>query len=292
MDMAPAMTAAAGFYDDSMIAETAVVTAAAGGYTDSNLPAAETATEKKIIKNADLTIKTQNLTDTYDKLTAKLYELGGSVFSSNTDRGEINASQYAVLTISPEYFDEFLAYADETGNVTQKNISSEDITGSYVDVEIRLENKRRNLEKYYEYLADADNIDSLIMIQNQIDYITAEIESFEAQLQMWNRNLAESRIEVRIIETQDPNAIEIEDVEFSTLSFENMGKLMVNGLKRCADIIATVFQWIIIGVVTLSPVLIAAGVIVTLIIVRHKRKKKTSTTEDIAAQVEKSEKTD
>jgi uncharacterized protein YceK len=276
---APAAAAAADGYSNSMGGDEYVVTEAATAdmYLQSNdLPSSEEVaeSEKKIIRNAELAIETLDIDDTYNKLIAKLFELGGNIHSEESFKNEYRASAYVVLKLPPQNLDAFLAYADECGSVTRKTITSEDITAQYIDTEIRLENKRRNLEKYYEYLDEANRSEDVIAIQNQIDSITADIETYQGMLNYWNRSVAESKVTVSIDQLQDPNEIDIEDVEFSTLSFENMGKIMINGVKKCADVIVTIFQWLIIVIVTLSPVLLLVAVIVTIIILIAKRKKR------------------
>jgi uncharacterized protein YceK len=276
-DGAPAAGAAAE-YSNTMSADAMYETAATTEmYLETKaLPTSEepSDSEKMIIRNAELSMETLDIDDTYNKLTAKLYELGGSIHNEESYKNDFRASANATFKLPPENLDLFLAYADECGNVRRKIITSEDITAQYIDTEIRLENKRRNLEKYYEYLDDATRSEDVIAIQNEIDRITADIETYQGMLNYWNRSVAESQVTVSIEQLQDPNEIDIDDVEFSTLSFENMGKLMVNGVKKCADVIVTIFQWLIIVIVTLSPVLLLVAVIVTVIILIAKLKKR------------------
>ncbi|MDR0904125.1 MAG: DUF4349 domain-containing protein [Ruminococcus sp.] len=252
-------------YSDAMSANGAGYNESAGA----ELPDAEES-EKMIIRNADITIQTLNLDETYGKLTAKLYELGGTIHTEQTEKTDFSAHANAVFKLPPRNLDAFVAYADECGRVTNKSISSEDITAQYIDTEIRLENKRRNLEKFYQYLDEAYNSEDVIRIQREIDQITSDIESYQGQLNYWSRSVAESQVNISIRQLQDPNEIEIEDVEFSTLSAENMGKIMSNGIKKCADVIITLFQWLIIIIVTLLPVILVVAVILAIIFLRRK----------------------
>jgi hypothetical protein len=255
-----------GYYDENA----AVM---AGGMATESLTTdtqIQEASQKKIIRNAEISLETPDMNDAYAKLTAKLKELGGSVYSENKRVNNFSASTDAVFTLPPENLDAFLSYAAEVAEVVTQTITSDDITGSYVDTEVRLENKRRNLEKYYEYLENADTLDEMIMIQNQIDMITTDIETYESMLKLWNSNLSESRVTLELVQPQDPNAVDIEDVEFSTLSFENMGKLMENGIKKCVDVIGTIFQWLVIILFTLLPVIALAGIVVIIIVIRNR----------------------
>ncbi|MDR0975147.1 MAG: DUF4349 domain-containing protein [Ruminococcus sp.] len=232
--------------------------------------AKEAESQRKIIRNAKLSIQTLNIDETYNKLTAKLFELGGSIHTEQSEKNDFSAYANAVFKLPPENLDAFVAYADECGKVTQKTISSQDITADYIDTEIRLENKRRNLEKYYEYLDEAYTSEDVIMIQREIDQITADIETYQGLINYWNSSVSESQVDIEIRQLQDPNEIEIEDVEFSTLSIENMGKIMSNGIKKCADVIITIFQWLIIIIVTLLPVIAVVAVIIIIIFLRRR----------------------
>ncbi|MDR0987168.1 MAG: DUF4349 domain-containing protein [Ruminococcus sp.] len=259
---------------DGAVAETTMAMASDEMYAidtgvGTDLPdAAES--EKMIIRNADISIQTLNLDETYSKLTAKLYELGGSIHTENTEKNDFSAYANAVFNLPPQNLDAFLAYAEECGKVTHKSISSEDITSQYIDTEIRLENKRKNLEKMYEYLDEAYNSEDVLNIQREIDQITADIESYQGQLNYWSRSVAESKVNIEIRQLQDPDEIEIEDVEFSTLSAENMGKIMSNGIKKCADVILTLLQWLIIIIVTLLPLIGVAAVVIAIVFLRRK----------------------
>jgi hypothetical protein len=215
-------------------------------------------------------METIDIDDTYGKMTAKLFELGGTIFTEQSQKTDFSAYSSATFKLPPENLDAFLAYVDECGKVTHKSISSEDVTAQYIDTEIRLENKRRNLEKYYEYLDNAHDAGDVIAIQQQIDQITADIESYQGMLNYWSRSVKESQVDIEIRQLQDPNEIDIDDVEFSTLSLENMGKLMSNGIKKCADVIITLFQWLLIIIVTILPLLILAALVVAIVIIRRK----------------------
>ncbi|MDR0946807.1 MAG: DUF4349 domain-containing protein [Ruminococcus sp.] len=238
---------------------------------DGQVAELETGVEQKIIRNAEMTVQTLNLDETYRKLTDFLKNNGGSIFSEETYSNEFRIYTNATLKIPPENLDAFCEYAREVGTVTRLSIATDDITSAYYDTETRLRTTKETLEKYYEYLSQARDVEEMLMLQQQIDRITMEIESYEGQLKLWSAQVAQSTIRLEIEQVEDPSEIDIEDVEWDSLSVSNVGLLMKNGFIKCVNVLYSVFQWILIIIVTFSPIILIAGVIIFLS-VRHNRK--------------------
>ena len=241
---------------------------------------------KKIIKSARIEMTAKNVNECYDKIISYVTSKGGYEFSkqmsADTDYATINAE----IKIKPEELDDVIKYIGECGKVKNSNVSSDDITSQYTDTKIRLENKKKNLEKYYDFYSKADTMDEMIMIQNQIDNLTAEIECYEGQISMWNQLVSDSSISLYIQQENDPVAIK-EDVEWNAISFKNMGKIMYNGFTTVVNILVSIFQWLFIVIVSISPLLIIAAVII--LIIRAKMKKKNKATKETAEPSQKPE---
>jgi hypothetical protein len=284
-------TASSSSYDESLTYETAAAAAAPYMYEnsadvlDAHLAAdsyadgaGQTAAaplsaeiERKVIKNADITINTLDADKTYNALSAKMTELGGYVFKISTTKNEMTNRIDVTYKIPPENLQAFCDFASETENVSNANIAADDVTGSYYDAKTRLETKRRSLEKYYEYLGDADTAEEMLSIQYQIDVITAEIESFEGQLRVWDSLTTESEIHVYINQTPDPARAELEDIKWDQLSWGNVGTLMANGFGNVLYGLLAVFQWFLIALVSISPILIIAAILGVIIFALKKK---------------------
>jgi hypothetical protein len=63
------------------------------------------------------------------------------------------------------------------GDVREKKINSEDVTNAIVDVQGRLEAKRQTRARYLELLKQANKMEDILQVQEQINSITEEIES-------------------------------------------------------------------------------------------------------------------
>ncbi len=235
------------------------------------------AVNKKIIKNANVDMTAKDVNECYDKIIAYISDKNGYEYNKNMSTSGDYVTINAELKVNPNDLDDVLAYIDECGDVINSNTSSDDITTQYIDTQIRLENKKKNLDKYYDYYDKAENMEEALILQDKIDQITAEIESYEGQLNYWNTQVSESTITLYIQQENDP--IEIErDVEWNALSFKDMGNLIYNGFTKVSNAIVSVFQWIIIFLISILPLVILAGVVVFIIVFskKHKRNKKNS----------------
>lgn len=245
--------------------------------------------EKKIIKTADVYMSAKSADEAYNMLIAFLNGNGGYEFTRETIKRGDYVVINATLKVVPEKFDAVIDYTESCGKIQSISIFADDITSQYYDTQIRLENKRKNLEKYYELLEDAYSMDDIIKLQNQVDMITADIEAAEGQLRMWSSLVSESTINVCIQEEADPNQVVVEEeVDWNAITPSTMLKLMGNGFKTVCNTIVSVFQWLVIVIVTISPLLAIVAVIVILAKLTSKKRKakKAAKKEKLAAQSE------
>ena len=66
----------------------------------------------------------------------------------------------------------------------------EDITNQYVDVEARLESLQAQQERLYELLEQAQDIETVLAIQNQLTEIQYQIESYTAQQRSYDQQVS------------------------------------------------------------------------------------------------------
>ncbi|MDW7659678.1 MAG: DUF4349 domain-containing protein [Bacillota bacterium] len=226
--------------------------------------------ERKIIRNATLDIEATDVVTAYESLLTWAAQYGGYETRRNQQRVNDIISIDAQIKIKPEHLDALLDYAKTLGDVINTQISTEDITDSYYDIQTRLHSMELSLESYYGYLAKAKTIDESLSVQSQINQLTVEIESLKGRLKLWDSLLAESVVTIRLRQTNDPVKIK-KEIDWSTLSFADMGYLMKSGLASVANILVNILQWLAIVVVASSPLWIIA--IIIIVVVRRKKKK-------------------
>jgi hypothetical protein len=233
----------------------------------------EAPVERKIIQDATLDIESSDVIKTYEQLLTWATQHDGYETRRNQNRSDDYISIDAEIKIPPEHLDAFLDYAETTGTVINRNVNSSDITESYYDTQTRLQTMEQSLERYYDFLEKAESIEESLQVQYEINRVTVEIESLKGRLKLWDSLLAESVVTIRVRQTEDPVKLK-KEIDWSTLSLEDMVYLMRSGLTRMANVIVNLLQWLLVILVVTSPLWIIA--LVLIFVLRHRKKKKRS----------------
>lgn len=234
----------------------------------------EATIERKIIKNADINMDADNADECYASILSYAKQLGGYESSCSTNTNDYGSSRYvyiyAELRLPPEKLEEFVGKIGEFGTVTSLDVSSDEITEEYYDLETRMKSKQAALESYYALLEKAETVDEILVIQTRIDGITEEIEAIKGRLRVYDALVSESKVMLRISEyIVDPPAEK--EFEWDSLSGKDVGKLVKNGFLSVCNFVWSLLQWLFIIIISISPLLLIAGIV--LLIVNFVRKK-------------------
>ncbi len=192
---------------------------AAYGYTNEAKTSASQSpalNNRKIIRNADLTVETLSFDAFLNELASSVGSFGGYVESSSIgDRGYYRNGQklrYARYTIRvpAEQLDAFLDAVSDLGNVTSINTGLRDVTTNYVDSEKHLESLRVEQQALLEILAKAETVEDIITVQDRLTYVRYEIESYEAILRTYDDQIALSSVNLTVNEVEKETPVEKE----------------------------------------------------------------------------------
>lgn len=170
---------------------------------------------RKIIRNADLTVETLQFDAFLNQLAAFVGSFGGYVESSSIgERGYRNGQQlrYARYTIRipAEQLDTFLNTVSDLGNVISLNTGLRDVTTNYVDSEKHLESLRIEQQALMDILAKAETVEDIITVQDRLTYVRYEIESYEAILRTYDDQIALSSVSLTVNEVERETPVEKE----------------------------------------------------------------------------------
>ncbi|MCL2077062.1 MAG: DUF4349 domain-containing protein [Oscillospiraceae bacterium] len=227
--------------------------------------------ERKIIRNAYMDIEAENANELYDDLTVYAKTLGGFEFSCNRRNFDNFSVVDAVLKIPPENLSLFMSYAGEKGKIINSRVDSADVTDEFYDIITRLETKRRSLESYYVLLERAVTVEEIVYLTRTIDGIVEEIEAFEGRLRVLRNLVDMATVNLHIKQENDPNPIR-KDIDWSSLSSDDMGYFIRTGFVSVINVIAAVFQWIAIALIVTLPIWFPTLLILFIIFKRRKKK--------------------
>jgi hypothetical protein len=161
-------------------------------------PAPEETVEQKIIREARLRFETSDMDETYNQIVAAAKKYKAQIQNDSESKEYNSVSRNLTIRIPNEHFDAFLADAGK--NVSyfdQKEISSTDVTEEYIDVDARLNAKKKLEARYLELLGKASKVSEMLEIERQLANVREEIEAKEGRLRYLKNRVAQSTVNIR-----------------------------------------------------------------------------------------------
>ncbi|HSL52975.1 MAG TPA: DUF4349 domain-containing protein, partial [Pyrinomonadaceae bacterium] len=163
------------------------------------------AAERKIIRNADITIEVPSTTDAQHQITSIAEAHNGFVVTSEAKQRESNDPAQRTLDIkvvvrvpSNQFgraFDEIKKLA---GNTPSEHVTSQDVTEDFIDLEARLKTQKALEVQFLEIMRGANKIADALEVQRQIAEVRTDIEKLEGRKRFLENRSSLSTINVNI----------------------------------------------------------------------------------------------
>ena len=172
--------------------------------------------ERKIIKNADLSVVVQDPIQSLDDISKLAEQMGGYVVSSNVYQSSYGANNIPVpqgnisIRIPAEKLTNTLEQIKSSAiEVKSENVSGQDVTDQYVDLQSRLTAKQAAEKKLLQFLEQADNTEDTLAVYNQLQQVQSDIEVLKGQIKYIDQSAAFSSLSVTLIAEAGNQPIEI-----------------------------------------------------------------------------------
>ncbi len=160
--------------------------------------------KKKIIKDGNLSIKTNNVVAGKKSIDALLKQLNAYYESEGLENQPQSVSYNLKIRIPSANFEKALALLENgKDEITGKNIYARDVTEEYIDIESRLNNKKEYLKKYKQLLNKAASIKDIMAIEEIVRGLQEEIESKEGRLKYLNDQLTYSTLDIYLFQEKE-----------------------------------------------------------------------------------------
>jgi hypothetical protein len=138
---------------------------------------------KKVIKSGNIGLNVEDLENARLHIDSIVVYYGGYYANESFNDFDHQAMYHLTARVPSGNFEPFIEGIETAGyRITDKNISARDVTEEYIDLEMRLANRRRYLERYNELLKQAGTIKDIIDIEENTRKLEEEIESAEGRL--------------------------------------------------------------------------------------------------------------
>jgi hypothetical protein len=160
--------------------------------------------ERKIIRNAELTLESQDPEESFRKVASLAESKGGFVVTSEATRpqGEAEprrANISVVVRVPAAQFDAAIEEIRKTGDsVLQDKRTGQDVTEEYIDLQARLQAKKALEAQFLEIMKRAQAVSDALEVQSQLAEVRAEIEQLEGRRRFLENQSSLSTIKVMI----------------------------------------------------------------------------------------------
>lgn len=223
---------------------------------------------QKLIKNVTICAETKEYDKLMASLDAKINQLNGYIESSEEDQygGKDRRCCTVTVRIPCDSLDSFLAVISESTNVLSKNVSTEDVTLTYVDMESHIKALRTEEETLLGLLEKAEKLSDVITLQDELTDVRYQIESYESQLRTYDNLVQYSTVSLTVEEVERETTV---SEKKSFLSEIRSG--LSDNLYSVGQVIRSLAIWLIVSLPYF--VVIGAAVAVVVFVIRKIKKR-------------------
>jgi len=162
--------------------------------------------QRIILKNASLSLTVESPAKTVAQIAQLAASSNGWVVASNVIApGPGNGAATATISIRVPA-DKLTAIVDQIKvgvvSVDNENISGEDVTQKYVDLNSQLTNLQNTAAQLQKVMSSATNVKDILSVQDQLTTTQGQIEQIKGQVQYFSQAAAYSLISVALVQKQ------------------------------------------------------------------------------------------
>ena len=163
------------------------------------------AMERKIIKDAELTLEVPSPTETQRKVTSIAEAHNGFVVTSESKQRQSSDGSQRLLDITLVIrvpASQFGAVLDQiralSNNITAEKQTGQDVTEEFIDLEARIRTQKALEAQFLEIMKQAHKVTDALEVQTQIANVRTEIEKLEGRKRFLENRSSLSTITVNL----------------------------------------------------------------------------------------------
>jgi hypothetical protein len=217
--------------------------------------------DRSIVKTGEITIEVLNVGSTLGQVRAMAVDLGGHVGGSQA--GTLDDRATVTLRIPSHRFDEALDRLHQLdGDVLAETTREDDVTGTIVDLEARIQNLHASEAQYRLLLERAEKIDDILSVQSRLDQVRGQIEQLEAQLKQISGQADLATLTVSLVPQPRPITETAAGWDPGATLDEALGSLLAVGQGLITALIWLGIVWLpILLVLAIMAMLVLRGLI-------------------------------
>ncbi len=156
--------------------------------------------ERKIISNAYLQIEVNSAESAVNKITNITQAHGGFISSSSLSNIGGRSNGQVTFRVPQADFYPAIEEIEALGTVESRQVSGQDVTEEFIDLDARLGNLKKQELRLQEILKTAVTVKDILEVEHELERVRGEIERLTGRLNFLNQSVEMSTITVSAIE--------------------------------------------------------------------------------------------
>lgn len=158
--------------------------------------------DRMVIHRAYLHLRVSDFQQSMTKIEQKVEQYNGYIIESVVYKDEDETANGNITVRIPEKdFQSFLTDTENAANsVIERNVTGEDVTEQYVDLEARLNSKRILEERLHTFMKEAEKTEDLLKISSDLAIVQEEIERLVGKMKYLENQTAFSTVDISLFE--------------------------------------------------------------------------------------------
>lgn len=222
--------------------------------------------DQKIITTLNLDAQTEDMDPLLENINAKISQLGGYMESQEIYNGSSYNSYryrhaYLTIRIPADQLHSFVELVEEQANVVSQSTTTENVTLTYVGIESRITALETEQARLLELLAQAENMEDLLLIESRLTEVQAELEEYTSRLRVMDNKINYSTIHLNLEEVKEYTPVEDEPKTV----WERIGSGLSENLKDIGNGFVDFFVWLVVAIPYLAIIGVIAAVVILVI---------------------------
>jgi hypothetical protein len=237
--------------------------AADGNALDSGAPVAVAVADRKIASTVGLFLTVEDVRQAAAAIRGVAAGVGGVVVNETVNATDaapspptgtgtarttvpvVRQGNYGTITLGIPS-DRLTAALDQLAKLgveVQRTSSTEDVTGTYVDLQARIDNMKASVAQARAYLAQAKDLTQMVQIEAEVTRRQSDLDSLTAQINALSSRVAHST--VTVVFSSTPQAVTVEDTSGFLGGLKTGWKAFVASAGVAATVVGALLPWIV-----------------------------------------------
>jgi len=156
--------------------------------------------ERLIVRNASLSLVVPDTQAALDEINSLVDKLEGYIVQSNVYQYQEGLQASVTFRIPADSLDQALTrIRDLASEVRSENVSGDDMTDEYVDLQSRLRHLQATEQRLLEFLEEAEDTEAALAVYDQLRQVQGEMEQVKGRMQYLEQSAAMATVSLEIV---------------------------------------------------------------------------------------------